>query len=263
MSMKLSMPRYEERFIARPNLPDGRVLSVALGSGAGEAAEKLRSLGINTWMISPDTRLPEPINAHADIQLLHLGGNNIFCHKGFFATGEWRLKFNLVEIEGVIGNCYPSDVRLNCTLIGDKLICNPKTVAPEVLKFADENSIKVISVNQGYARCSVCVVSPNALMTDDNSVFAAAQNFFDDTLFISKGSIRLSGYGYGFIGGCCGKIDKDAIAFNGMVESHDDHNEIYDFMQRNNMKIIELTKEPLTDIGGIIPLTESAARNTL
>ena len=63
MSTKLSMPRYEERFIARPNLPDGRVLSVALGSGAGEAAEKLRSLGINTWMISPDTRLPEPINA--------------------------------------------------------------------------------------------------------------------------------------------------------------------------------------------------------
>ena len=42
MSTKLSMPRYEERFIARPNLPDGRVLSVALGSGAGEAAEKLR-----------------------------------------------------------------------------------------------------------------------------------------------------------------------------------------------------------------------------
>ncbi len=48
-----------------------------------------------------------------------------------------------------------------------------------------------------------------------------------------------------------------------MIESHVDHNRIYDFMQRNNMNIIELTKEPLTDIGGIIPLTESAARNTL
>ena len=262
MSMKHSMLPCDERFIALPNLPESRVTGVAIGSGAGEAIEKLRSLGIKTWIIPPDMRLPEPIAAHADIQMLHLGGNGIFCHMGFSAAGEWESKFSVTEIEGVIGKNYPNDVRLNCTIIGDKLICNPKTVAPEALRFADKAGMTVIPVKQGYARCSICVVDQNAIITDDSSVFAAAQNFLDDTLFISKGSIRLSGYDYGFIGGCCGKLDKDTVAFNGRVDSHADHNKIYDFMQRRNMRILELADKPLNDIGGVIPLTESAMAYT-
>lgn len=263
MLMKHSMPPYDERFIALPNLPESRVTGVAIGSEAGEAIEKLRSLGIKTWIIPPDLRLPKPVAAHADIQLLHLGKNDILCHMGFFAAGEWKSEFCVNEIEGAIGKNYPNDVRLNCTFIGDKLICNPKTVAPEVLRFADNAGMTVIPVKQGYARCSVCVVDRNAIITDDSSVFAAAQNFLDDTLFISKGSIRLSGYDYGFIGGCCGKLGKDTVAFNGRVDSHADHNKIYDFMQRRNMRILELTDNPLSDIGGIIPLTESTAAHTL
>ena len=75
-------------------------------------------------------------------------------------------------------------------------------------------------------------------------------------MLISKGSVVLKGYNYGFIGGCCGKIDKDKIAFNGKIESHNDCNKIIDILQRNNTEIIELCDSKLTDIGGILPLYE-------
>lgn len=107
-----------------------------------------------------------------------------------------------------------------------------------------------------YSRCSVCVINENAIITDDISVFTAAQNFLSDVLFISKGSIRLDGYDYGFIGGCCGKIDKNKIAFNGRIDSHKDYKLIIDFITKHGVDCIELNNNVLTDIGGILPLIE-------
>lgn len=258
MSMKHLTPPCNNIALMFPNLPQNKVTCVAVNALAGEAVKKIRSLGIEVFEIKPDLRLPKPVNSHADIQLLHIGKNVFFCHKGFDVVGESMSKFSFKEIAGDIGNEYPHDVLLNCTFIADKLICNPQTVAPEVLRYADSCGYTLIPVKQGYARCSVCVANNNAIITDDKSVFSAAQNFFDDVLFVSKGSVRLDGYNYGFIGGCCGKLDKKTVAFNGTVESHSDHNSIYDFMQRNNLNILELSKQPLSDIGGIIPLTELA-----
>lgn len=257
MSMKHLTPPCDNKVLMLPNLPQSKVTCVAVSASAGETVKKIRTLGIDVVEIQPDLRLPKPVNSHADIQLLHVGENGIFCHRGFEHAGEHMSKFSFTEIAGDIGNEYPHDVLLNCTFIGDKLICNPHTVAPEVLQFADSHGCTLIPVKQGYARCSVCVANNDAIITDDKSVFTAAQNFFNDVLFVSKGSVRLYGYNYGFIGGCCGKLDKKTVAFNGIVESHSDHNAIYDFMERNNLNIIELTSQPLTDIGGIIPLTES------
>lgn len=261
MSTKHLMPQYEERALTLPNLPQSKVACVAVNASAGETVKKIRTLGIDVIEIQPDLRLPKPVNSHADIQLLHVGENGIFCHRGFKCTGERMSKFSFTEIADDIGNEYPHDVLLNCTFIGDKLICNSHTVAPEVLQFADSHGYTLIPVKQGYARCSVCVADNNAIITDDKSIFTAAQNFLNDVLFISKGSVRLSGYNYGFIGGCCGKLDEKTVAFNGVVESHSDHNAIYDFMERNHLNMIELTSQPLTDIGGIIPLTESVEQH--
>jgi len=171
-------------------------------------------------------------------------------------TGELKEFFKLKKIKAYAGNRYPNDVRLNCAIIGNKIICNIKTIANEVLEYAQANQLNVINVNQGYTKCSICAVNENSIITDDESIFAAAGNFFNDTLFISKGSIGLNGYGYGFIGGCCGKIDKNKIAFNGAIESHKDYKKIIDFLSRNSVECIELHNNPLYDIGGILPLCE-------
>lgn len=244
------------KYIEKPNLPQSRVTVAAISVQAGESIKKLNELGIKTIEINPYNALPEPVNSHTDLQILHLGDNKIFSQNEHLCTGESELNFIFKKIKQSAGNRYPDDVRLNCAIIGNKIICNIKTIAHEILEYAELNGLSVINVNQGYTKCSICIVNENAIITDDESIFTAAGNFFNDTLFVSKGSIGLKGYGYGFIGGCCGKIDKNKIAFNGAIESHKDYKKILDFLSRNSVECIELNNKPLYDIGGILPLCE-------
>ena len=244
------------KYVENPNLPQGRVTLAAISAQAGESIKKLNELGIKTINIQPYDALPEPVNSHADLQILHSGKNNMFCQNEHLCIGESNAKFIINKIQLSAGNTYPNDVRLNCAIIGNKIICNVKTIAREILEFADISGLTVINVKQGYAKCSICVVNENAIITDDKSIYTAAGNFFNDTLFISKGSIGLKGYNYGFIGGCCGKIDKNKIAFNGAIESHKDYKKIIDFLERNSVECVELHNNPLYDIGGILPLCE-------
>ncbi len=245
------------KYVNKPNLPQGRVTLAAVSCEAGEAISKLNSLGVEIIKINRNLNLPVPVNSHPDIQMLHTGNKEIFCYEHLF-LGESTNNFYFKEIREKAGNLYPDDVRLNCSLIGNKLICNTKTVAREILEYAYSNDLTIINVNQGYARCSICIVDENTIITDDKSIFSAAGKFFNDAQFISKGSIGLKGYCYGFIGGCCGKIDKNIIAFNGAIESHKDYKIIIDCLNRNGVECLELHREPLYDIGGIIPLCEKS-----
>lgn len=257
MLTKLSMHQYNNiRYIDKPNLPQGKVTLAAISEQAGESAKKLNSLGIETISIKPDSKFPTPVNSHADIQLLHFNKNNLFVYNEHLFSGDWVTNFHIKKISETPGNKYPHDVRLNCTIIGNHIICNTKTLSKDILKAAESAGLTVINVNQGYSGCSVCVVDENSIITDDESIFAAAGNFLNDALLISKGSIGLNGYNYGFIGGCCGKIDKNKIAFNGTIESHKDCYKITDFLTKRNIECVELSSEPLYDIGGIIPLCE-------
>lgn len=256
MLTKHSTHQYKLKYIEKPNLPQNPVAAVAISCTAGESIKKLSEFGIKAYEINHNMHLPIPVNSHADLQLLHVGNNDIFCQCEHLCIGESELKFYIGKISAPIGNRYPDDVRLNCAFIGNKIICNEKTIAKEILDFAYNNDYSIINVNQGYTKCSICIVNENAVITDDESIFAAAGKFLNDVLFISKGSIGLRGYNYGFIGGCCGKIDKDKLAFNGELMSHRDFNNIIDFLNRNNIECIELCQGRLEDIGGILPLYE-------
>lgn len=243
-------------YVKNPNLPQNAVSLVAISSSAGESINKLNTLGIETLKINPDHSFPTPVNSHADLQLLHMGNNLIFSQNEHLFSGESDEKFFQHIINEKPGNKYPDDVRLNCAFIGKNIICNEKTVSREILEYGYMNGFNIINVSQGYSKCSICILNENSIITDDESIFTAVGKFLNDAELISKGSIVLKGYNYGFIGGCCGKIDKDKIAFNGMIESHKDCKKIMDITQRNNIKIIELCDSALTDIGGILPLIE-------
>lgn len=243
-------------YIKNPNLPEKKVNLVAISSQAEESIKRLEELGIESLKIYPDFSLPTPVNSHADIQILHMGNNVIFCQNEHLSIGESGKNFSYHIIKEIPGNQYPDDVRLNCAIIGNKIICNEKTVSKDVLDFAYINDYIIINTNQGYSRCSVCILNENAIITDDKTIYRAAGKFLNDAELISKDSIVLKGYNYGFIGGCCGKIDKNLIAVNGKLESHKDYNKIIDIMQRNKIEAVELCNSRLTDIGGILPLSE-------
>lgn len=244
--------------VEKPNLPQGRVTLAAISAEAGEAIEKLNAAGVKTVKIPRRPQFPSLISSHADLRLFHAGKNILYTY-GERTFGRERLEnFQIRKIASSPSENYPGCVGLNCALIGNKLICNKKTAAPEILEFAESLGYKIINVRQGYTRCSICVVCENAIITDDESIFAAAGNFFDDVTYVSKGSVGLEGYEYGFIGGCCGKIDKDALAFNGSLESHKDYKLIADCLSRNGVRAVELRKGRLCDVGGVLPLREES-----
>ncbi len=243
-------------FIKKPNLPENKVKAVAISHTAGESIKKLNEIGIESIIISDSQDLPVPVKSHADLQILHIGDNTIFCQNEHLFSGESEQKFLFKKIKENAGSAYPDDVRLNCAILGNKIICNEKTISKDILEYAYNNDYIIINVNQGYSKCSVCILNENTIITDDESIYRAAGKFLNDAELISKDSIVLKGYDYGFIGGCCGKIDKNKIAFNGRLESHKDYNKIIDILQRNNIECIELCNSPLTDIGGILPLIE-------
>lgn len=247
----------DEKIIENPNLPDNDVKLAAISESAGESRLFLNSLGIKTIEIKNNFNLSESVSSHADIRMLHIQNKCLYVYfdeKNLFKNLQF---FTVESINYKMSKKYPDDVRLNCAIIGNKIICNKRTIAKEILEFAESNNFIIINTKQGYSRCSICIINENAIITDDDSIYKAAQNFFDDTLLISKGSIGLKGANYGFIGGCTGKIGKNKIAFNGRIESHSDHNKIIDFLNKYNMYAVELTNRKLEDIGGILPLTEA------
>lgn len=243
-------------YISSPNLPKGEVSAVAISCEAEKAIASLHSSGIKTYIINNNELLPKPISSHADCQILHLCDNRIFLSDEHLYAGDLQKNFIISVIGDKLGNKYPNDVRLNCKIVGKNIFLNRRTVSTQIFDFAEYSGLNIINVNQGYAGCSICAINESAIITDDVSIFTAAQNFLNDVLLISKGSIRLNGYGYGFIGGCCGKLSENKLAVNGRIESHTDKNIIIDFCSKHNTEIIELNDDILTDIGGIIPLLE-------
>ena len=245
------------KYIEKPNLPQNNVSLVAISASAGEAVKKLNALSIDTLLIEETDSLPDGLSSHTDLQLLHLKSNKLLISSGSEHLFERLVDLGFeVEHTKKLGKNYPDDVPLNAKIVGDYIICNKNTIDSKILEMAEKLSLKVIDVKQGYSGCSVCVLNENAIITDDKSIFTAAQFFLNDVTLIEKNSIRLKKYNYGFIGGCCGKISKNEIAFNGSLMSHSDYKQIVDALNRNNIKGIELHNGILEDIGGIIPLIE-------
>ena len=68
--------------------------------------------------------------------------------------------------------------------------------------------------------------------------------------------MKIDKYDYGFIGGCCGLINKNVLLFNGDLSLHSDFDKIKKFLYDNNVNYIDIKGKPLTDIGSIIPIME-------
>lgn len=246
------------KFLNTPNLPSGRVRVAAIGSAYPAIHNVLETIGIQCVYIQKHKRLQDPVSCHADMILHHLGENNILAAKGEVHTflELQRLGFRCEYISSLLDSIYPNDVLLNACRIGNLLLCNTKVISREILDYCNKNKIEVEHVNQGYTKCSVCVINENAVITADQAIARICRNNNIDVLEIHPGNIILEGLSYGFIGGCCGLIDKNLIAFTGNIEAHPDGASIKSFLNSYDMEYISLLNSELIDIGGILPLME-------
>ncbi len=222
----------------------------------GTALQNLKKQGICVIETTQNPAVDEKISFHADISFFFDGEDTLFVAS---EMGEYEDLFGkfvsrVIVIPEKLGKDYPRDVLLNCVLLGKKLICNVDTVSPTVLKYFTEKGFFIINVKQGYTKCSVLPVSDNAIITDDLSIANACISAGIDVLAVSKGSVRLRGFDYGFLGGATGRISENTVAFCGDIDYHPDCDKIKKFLEKYGLCPMSLDKNQLYDIGSIIPL---------
>lgn len=204
-----------------------------------ELIEYITSIGYKINVIKAAPKLPQGINSHADLQVCRMGinsGNNT----DVFIINPDRL-----------GSAYPDYVLYNAACTGKFLICNEKYTAPEILDFAHANSIEIVNVKQGYAKCSCVIVDENSIITYDAGIAKECCKQDMDVLLISPGHVELEGYNTGFIGGASGRIGEYVI-FNGNLEAHPDIDDIVGFIEKRGLKCKWFQNWSLTDIGSIV-----------
>lgn len=230
-----------------------------------EFIRSLNNLGINTLTVNENPRLDSATSRHADCALFSADGKTFFVEQGnynnivnYLTIGEGKQKSDegaVLPVEN-IHSPYPNDIALNCKTFGRYILCNVTHASAGIRDFALSHGYELIHCNQGYAACSTVKLSDNAAITDDESVYDTLSSIGIDCLRVSKGSVKLKGFDYGFIGGCCGLIEKNKIVFTGSIDKHTDSEMIKEFLSKHNIEYINLTDTELVDIGGIIPLYE-------
>lgn len=217
----------------------------------------LVALGFEVVKLPPFERLAPPVSSHTDM-LIFVGNRQIFCHRDYYATAKKELDllssacgYDLITSDEYISDKYPHDILFNALLIGDALYCLKNAPSKLILKYAEQNAIRVKNVKQGYARCSVCAVGHRAAITADLSLCNAMRADGIDVLLINSGNIDLPGYDTGFIGGCAGRFG-DKIYFSGNISLHPCGKAIEDFCLEHGFTPISLSDDPLFDVGGMI-----------
>lgn len=239
----------------KPNLPEENAKIVVMSTNNKELVKRVEELGIKVLSSENLSKLLIFEQYHTDLQFLHYNKDTVFVLKECTSLKENLKKYfpNVIEISKNIDKDYPNNVMLNCVVLNDKLICNTKTIADEVLQMAIQDNLKIINVNQGYTKCSTCIVNENAIITSDKSIYKSCRNEMD-VLLIRQGYIELSGTDYGFIGGSSFKYNRNTLVFSGNVKLHPDYESIKSFVENHNVELFSLTENTMIDIGSIIPI---------
>ncbi|HHW22536.1 MAG TPA: hypothetical protein GXX26_06600 [Clostridiaceae bacterium] len=251
-----------ELALVSPYLPSGRIKKAVLsGDASSEIIASLADYGIEIIKTEKHPVLPNGLAKHADMQMVNV------C-RGVFVyapdTPENTLSslkaigYELIEGATRLKSRYPFDVAYNCAIVGKNAFCNPRYTDPTVLSMLDKCGIRIFPVKQGYAKCSTCIISEEAIITADSKIHEKALVAGLDSLLIRpQDSIILDGYDYGFIGGATGLISENELAFFGDFITLNDNIIIGEFLNKHGIKPISLAKGNLVDLGGLFPLCAS------
>lgn len=202
---------------------------------ADDLKEYLDSRGFEIAEFGPIAGLPEGIACHPDLVYCRLTEDMLFCGDSARLSAK-----------------YPGDIIYNACSTGKYFIHNLKYTASKLIAAAREAELTLIDVPQGYAKCSIAVVSENAVITYDRGIAAAVEAAIN-VLLVEPGHINLPGYSTGFIGGCTG-LDTvhNELVFNGDLLTHPDGDRIREFAAVHGVAVRDFPGRPLTDIGSII-----------
>ena len=220
------------------------------------AEQSLEAHGYRVLRLPSHPMLPPPVSAHADL-LFFFAPTETLSEKSYFGIAKdvlmeiaSKTKKPLRLIREELGDIYPRDVPLNAVLVGERLFCNPKTVANRIrISLMDE---KTVFVKQGYTKCSILPVGDRALITEDTAIAALARQNGFDVLQIEKGNVSLPGYDTGFLGGAASFSPyqkSNEILFCGSLEQHPNGDAVKVFCKKHQKEVVPLGEFPLLDVG--------------
>lgn len=209
---------------------------------------------LNIILTPKSPQLYSSISAHPDIQVNIISNSKIIIAKDskLHSMCDLLPKISIITSKNTLASKYPDNIFLNAINLKDFFIHN--------LKYTDENLLKevknktLINVKQGYSKCSVAVVSDNALITSDLGIYNSLKPYPIDVLLIPSGDILLPDLPFGFIGGACGLISNDTLAFFGNLKHHSYKDDIEAFLLKHNVKPLYLSDSKLIDRGSILTL---------
>ena len=221
----------------------------------GECERNLAERGFDVIKLPASAMIQKPVSAHPDM-LIFIGKDRLVCHRSYYDHASETLEPiadragpDILISDELWGQEYPNDVLFNAAQIGDRLICRSLSTSLLVLDaFAPEN---IVDVKQGYAKCSVCTVGNNGVITSDRSIAKSLEMTDIDLLLIEDGHTALDGYGCGFIGGTSGD-DGENIYFCGNLELHPEADKIKEFCLAHGRQPISLSNAPLYDYGTLM-----------
>ena len=242
-----------------PNLPQNKITVAVISPQYNYITTELERLDIKVISSVEADDLPYNERYHADMQIHNIENKTYLLRNSCSVLKKSLVDINdntkIIIEEKSITNKYPHNISLNGAFIGDYYICKKSHSNTDLLRLYINNGVQIIDVNQGYAKCSTVIISNNAIITDDEAIYNKCKTIANiDALKISKGSVMLDGYNYGFIGGCCFKIDKNILAFCGDVKTHRDYDNIKAFCKNYSVDVLNLSNKPLVDVGGAVAL---------
>ncbi len=244
-------------FLKHPFIPNGPVsLALADRRISTTMENELISLGVSIVKTAPSEKLYEAISCHPDVLCTHLGNGLIIADPSIQPKLGDKLEpfgFEVVCGKSTPSSAYPQSVPYNVAVAGKFFIHNMKYTDPTLLRHLKENYTP-LNVKQGYAKCSIAVVSEGAVITEDPGIFKAVRRAGIDAILIDRGDIVLEGMEYGFIGGASGLVDRNKLAFFGDLASHRNSADIKTFLRNHNVEAVSLSTGPLMDLGSLIPL---------
>jgi hypothetical protein len=198
--------------------------------------------------------LYDAVATHADMQIHYIGDSKFVCAPETF--NHYRAvmpsEFDIICGSRMLSDRYPNDIAYNTAVLADFIICNPAYTASEIIAAHRSKGKEILSVKQGYSKCSTCIIGGNAIITSDSGIAKKAEENDIDVLRIQQGHIKLRRLNYGFIGGATGLLEKNVLAVNGDINTHPDSESIKHFCKKHGTELFELKDGLLEDIGTLI-----------
>ncbi len=213
----------------------------------------LARLGLAVRRLPSYDGLPRPLSGHPDLLTAKLPDGSLLLSRDYYEKNEaffCGLGVPLILTEERLSPVYPGDVLFDALAAGDTLYGREGAVSKTLLAAYP----RFTPVKQGYARCSVAMLTDGAAVTADLGLAEALRRDGIEVLTVRAGHIALPGYDYGFIGGAGGRLSEGVYAFFGDLLSHPDGEAILRFAEKQKISAVSLSDGPMGDHGGILLL---------